>query len=119
MTPVRIQRKRVKGWKMPENTVSVTRPGKWGNPFKVGQFIKMGKGTGQGGFGYLICLKPEYNDGSFTELKTIEDVLVAYREYITKYPRKDLPELTGKNLACFCKEGAPCHGNILLELANK
>lgn len=34
--PVRIQRKRTKGWKMPENTVSVTRPGKWGNPFKVG-----------------------------------------------------------------------------------
>jgi hypothetical protein len=24
--PVRIQRKRTKGWKMPENTVSVTRP---------------------------------------------------------------------------------------------
>lgn len=29
--PVRIQRKRVKGWKMPPNTVSVTRPGPWGN----------------------------------------------------------------------------------------
>ena len=33
MKPQRIQRKRIKGWKMPENTVSVTRPGKWGNPF--------------------------------------------------------------------------------------
>ena len=31
--PVRIQRKRTKGWKMPPNTVSVCRPGKWGNPF--------------------------------------------------------------------------------------
>lgn len=31
--PVRIQRKRTKGWRMPPNTVSVTRPGKWGNPF--------------------------------------------------------------------------------------
>lgn len=31
--PVRIQRKRTKGWKMPPNTVSVTRPGKWGNPW--------------------------------------------------------------------------------------
>ena len=28
--PVRVQRKRVKGWRMPENTVSVTRPGRWG-----------------------------------------------------------------------------------------
>lgn len=31
--PKRIQRKRTKGWTMPPNTVSVTRPGKWGNPF--------------------------------------------------------------------------------------
>ena len=31
--PVRIQRQRAKGWKMPPNTVSVTRPGKFGNPF--------------------------------------------------------------------------------------
>jgi len=35
MRPVRIQRKRTKGWRMPENTISVCRPGKWGNPFKV------------------------------------------------------------------------------------
>ena len=31
--PVRIQRKRSRGWRMPPNTVSVCRPGKWGNPF--------------------------------------------------------------------------------------
>src|SRR5690242_6951114 len=31
--PVRIQLKRTKGWRMPPNTVKVTRPGKWGNPF--------------------------------------------------------------------------------------
>ena len=31
--PKRIQRKRTKGWRLPPNTVCVTRPGKWGNPF--------------------------------------------------------------------------------------
>ena len=31
--PVRIQRKRTKGWKMPANTVYVGRGSKWGNPF--------------------------------------------------------------------------------------
>ena len=36
MIPVRTQRRRVKGWRMPPNTVSVTRPGRWGNPFVVG-----------------------------------------------------------------------------------
>ena len=30
---IRIQRKRTKGWKMPENTIYVGRPTKWGNPF--------------------------------------------------------------------------------------
>ena len=34
MKPIRIQRKRTKGWKMPPNTVYVGRPTKWGNPFK-------------------------------------------------------------------------------------
>lgn len=29
--PQRIQRKRTKGWRMPPNTISVTRPGPWGN----------------------------------------------------------------------------------------
>ena len=36
MTPVRIQRKRTKGFRLPENTVCVSRPSKWGNPFIVG-----------------------------------------------------------------------------------
>jgi hypothetical protein len=30
-----------------------------------------------------------------------------------------LPELRGKNLACFCKPGEPCHADILIELANR
>ncbi|XEY15239.1 DUF4326 domain-containing protein (plasmid) [Azospirillum sp. HJ39] len=29
-----------------------------------------------------------------------------------------LPELRGKNLACFCAEGSPCHRDVLLRLAN-
>lgn len=31
--PKRIQRKRTKGWRMPEGAVYVGRPTKWGNPF--------------------------------------------------------------------------------------
>lgn len=33
--PIRIQRKRTAGWKMPPNTVYVGRPSKWQNPFTV------------------------------------------------------------------------------------
>ena len=34
--PIRVQRKRTKGWRMPANTVYVGRPTKWGNPYVVG-----------------------------------------------------------------------------------
>lgn len=30
-----------------------------------------------------------------------------------------LPELRGKNLACWCRSGEPCHADVLLELANR
>jgi hypothetical protein len=89
--PVRIQRKRTKGWKMPPNTVSVTRPGKWGNPYKVGP-----------GFG------------------TAESAVDAYRRLIAAgaYLRQNLHEIRGKNLACWCALDQPCHADVLLEIAN-
>ena len=36
MKPVRIQLRRTKGWRLPADTVVVSRPAKWGNPFVVG-----------------------------------------------------------------------------------
>jgi hypothetical protein len=35
VNPIRIQRKRAKGWRMPPNTISVCRPGEWGNPHRI------------------------------------------------------------------------------------
>lgn len=40
--PVRVQLRRTKGWRMPDNTVNVARPGKWGNPFRVGRYFMLG-----------------------------------------------------------------------------
>ena len=28
-------------------------------------------------------------------------------------------DLAGKNLACWCKPGEPCHADVLLEIANQ
>lgn len=33
--------------------------------------------------------------------------------------RRSLHELTGKDLACWCSLDAPCHADVLLELANR
>ena len=90
MIPIRIQRRRVKGWKMPENTVYVGRPTKWGNPYPVGE--------------------------NFTAQQAVD----LYRKFAEKYNlADDAQELKGKNLACWCKFGEPCHADVLLELANK
>jgi hypothetical protein len=88
--PIRIQRKRTKGWKMPSNTVSVTRPSMWGNPWRV--------------------------SSTCTALEAVE----AFRRWIEggAYRRQHLDELRGKNLACWCALDQPCHADVLLELAN-
>jgi hypothetical protein len=39
VSPERIQRRRAKGWRMPDGAVYVGRPTKWGNPWVVGTGI--------------------------------------------------------------------------------
>jgi hypothetical protein len=97
--PFRVQRKRTRGWKMPPNTVSVCRPGRWGNPFRVGH-----------------------------EVATAAEAAQSYRNIVMAHDtpelRADLETLRGKNLACFCAlatphgEYSPCHADVLLSLAN-
>ena len=79
---------------MPPNTVSVCRPGKWGNPFKVGI------------------------DGNAAECvkKFRDDILHPNSRLGFDYD--DIAELKGKNLACFCRLDQPCHADVLLDFAN-
>ena len=90
MTPQRIQRRRTKGWRMPEGAVYVGRGTKWGNPFRLG-------------------------DGW-----TAEAAVNEYRWAIDTNgsPSMIRAELAGKDLACWCPLDQPCHADLLLELAN-
>ncbi len=91
----RIQRKRTKGWKMPEGAIYVGRPGKWGNPYRVGA------------------------DG---DAKTcVEKYEQLIMKNIWSFPNVEIirQELRSKDLACWCREGEPCHGDVLLRLANE
>jgi hypothetical protein len=90
--PVRIQRQRTKGYRMPPNTVSVVRPGKWGNPYRVGH----------------NATDPEAAVRLHWE---------RFEKLAAEYPHI-FDDLRGKNLACFCPLGAPCHADTLLKLAN-
>lgn len=103
--PRRIQRKRTKGWLMPPNTVSVCRPGPWGNPFVVIQKFRPGRRVGL----------------DYFSVPTAEDAVECFRlcacqreGFIDAVKR----ELCGKNLACWCKLTEPCHADVLLEIAN-
>lgn len=91
--PIRVQRQRTKGYKLPPNTVYVGRPTKWGNPYIAGRVY-----------------------GPFQAVKL-------YREYLTtgngQHLLTQLSELRGHNLACWCKPGSHCHADVLLELANQ
>jgi hypothetical protein len=87
--PRRIQLSRKKGFKLPPNTVVVSRPSKWGNPFKVDEFGR---------------------DGAIKQFRYLVE------KYNLKPQIK--AELRGKNLACWCPLNQPCHADVLLELAN-
>jgi hypothetical protein len=95
MKSKRIQRKRIKGWKMPPNTVYVGRPSKWGNPYSMKDGLTRQEAVDlyENWIKEEIAIAPE----NLTEIKA---------------------ELAGKDLACWCAVGGPCHANILLELAN-
>lgn len=120
--PKRIQRQRTKGWRMPENTVYVGRPGKWGNPYTVGQVGDMRRWTGWfvGEHGDVTADHGQYPVQADAIAKAVE----MYRLHTGPMGNHELDvaevrrELAGKNLACWCPLDQPCHADVLLEIAN-
>lgn len=111
--PERITLSRVKGWRMPPNTVSVARPGPFGNPFTIRDARDVGY-VGNDADLTAICVRAfdEWLRGS------AQDWMGPESEAARSAILRRLPELRGKNLACWCKDGQPCHANVLLEIAN-
>lgn len=116
----RIQRRRTKGWKMPPNTVSVTRPGKFGNPFKVGMYVMLGDGTGNHGWIYLTTMERKHANSRYVLIESAQQAVEVYRELRRRYPlpKKWAEEIRNRDLACFCALDQPCHADVLLEIAN-
>lgn len=119
--PQRIQRRRTKGWRMPENTVCVTRPGRWGNPARIGDYFMVGDPGGHSGWLRMSWCKTskEYADSRFTFIDSAATAVAMFRKLApTYYKAAELAQLRGKNLACWCALDQPCHADVLLELAN-
>jgi hypothetical protein len=96
-TPVRIRLRWSKGFNLQATSrainsltaVNCARPGKWGNPYYVGHH------------------------------GTAAECVAKYRKHVLGEVNLNTSmfELRGKNLACWCRLGAPCHADLLLELA--
>ncbi len=90
---------RVVHCKQSEYDVYIGRPSKWGNPYS------------------------HRHDTKATHIvQTREDAIESFREYIEngegKHLLKDLHELKGKTLGCYCHP-QKCHGDVLIELVKK
>ena len=127
-TPKRIQRKRSKGWKMPEGAVYVGRPSKWGNPFQV-----LPRSCGcwdvedENGVTYLLepSRHASFCSDTWSKRFAARDAvdLFAGLYYGDRLAReRDMSDvrdaLRGKDLACWCPLDQPCHADVLLEIAN-
>lgn len=133
--PHRVQLRRTKGWRKPENTIVVARPSRWGNPYRVGQVVVKPTNT------YSPVANPRAAhaaparasmpctirrvgwDGAEYEQTwfVVEDAATAVRLFreLCEYEGYDLSSLRGHNLACWCPLDQPCHADVLLELANR
>jgi len=95
---------------MPENTVCVTRPGRFGNPWTVKMYYDAGySGSSEVASQHCVDAFKAMMLGKRHWAHTIPQL----------FPVPDITELRGKNLACWCPTGSPCHADVLLELANQ
>jgi hypothetical protein len=126
MTEHRVQLSRGKGWRMPAGAVSVARPHRWGNPYRVGSLVQIG-GLGADGLWFEHGGIPLTLDQSIALYRHEVVARVRYRpdldaaakdvEYVRGW-RGELYRLAGHDLACWCPLAQPCHADVLLELAN-
>jgi hypothetical protein len=113
--PKRIQLRRTKGWRLPPGAVVVARPTKWGNPFRW-QDIPAYK-YHEDGEPYRVS---DWWRRRWAVIDLKASLDPEYGIPVAGYPSRDeiRRELAGKDLACWCKLGDPCHADVLLAIAN-
>jgi len=128
-TPVRLQLSRRAGFRLQQHslavnglpTVNVARPGKWGNPHIAIRTWYHGPIPSLGLPPFEAATAAEADEeGARIAVALFRhdwDQVMTAPSY--GRARAQLDELRGKNLACWCAPGAPCHADVLLDLANR
>jgi hypothetical protein len=122
MTATRIQRSRARGWRMPVLARYVGRPTYWGNPFIIGATTPSDW--------HEPFANIEVADRAHA-VKLLRDYLSWRRQQCEQTPGWHSPigprfpwesqiraVLWGRDLACWCPIGEPCHADVLIEIAN-
>ncbi|AMS03880.1 hypothetical protein SEA_BAXTERFOX_70 [Gordonia phage BaxterFox] len=132
--PQRIQRRRTKGWRMPEGAVYVGRPTRWGNPWRV-DVLPPTRGSVHS-WNRVHHVSEDRSIGSFVVPETARRVATSqfYSDLVNdrmSFTLEDVRrDLAGRDLCCWCpptpltRGGSVdwldlrCHAEVLLELAN-
>lgn len=107
LEPQGVQMTRHRPWRADHPTaVIVARPTRWGNPWRVGDLVVVGPA----------------NDRT---VRDAEHAVRLFGNWIATWRRQNpvgleewLAPLRGRDLACWCPIGSPCHRDVLIRLAN-
>lgn len=122
---IRIQRQRTKGWRMPDGAIYVGRPSLWGNPWTLRDMAAFGVPPSERAAEAVHRYRQELTHWG---LLTDYDYNVSDRRWgeieqaALESGAKNMGEyaalaLRGHDLVCWCPLSAPCHADVLLELA--
>ena len=121
-SPIRIQRRRTKGWRKPEGAVYVGRPTRFGNPARLVR-AESGLLVQWGTEGGVVGTWPA--DGHDARRYATE----LYQSWINQPEQEDTRTLFrallhGRDLTCWCPLPADCqpdhcHAAVLLKLVNE
>lgn len=91
--PHRVRQRRSRGWRKPEGARSVTRPGRYGNPYRT---------------------RREFDEAMDARRRGV--ILDGFANYPTEDEIR--ADLAGADLMCWCEDGDYCHASTLLWIAN-
>lgn len=125
----RVQLRRTLGWRLPAGAITVARPTRWGNPFRVasqgaawpGDMFSAGAGFYQRGAATALPAGPYRLTAEQAVDLYRRDLLAALEgdDDRAHELRQALSGLRGHDLACWCRLDQPCHADVLLALANQ
>lgn len=110
--PRRVTLKRRRGYRKPAGAVDVTRQSRrWANPYRV---------TSSAAGRWEVCLDGATVAGHGTRRAAQAHAVACFEAWLAAQPeliaaaRRDL---AGRDLACYCAAGEPCHGDTWLRVA--